>query len=873
MSDLEEGYDAKTNKIRHPKDKKAYVQAYKSYFDGRTNYKASDKHGHLKFFNHLGMDSAMKHAGLNEEVEHLDELSKQTLNKYIDRASNDRTRHLSNPEKYFKRMEGTSLAVKKVVKKTDLGEEFIEEKMIHVGTYTNNHGAKVTLHRADHDNYHHVVVHDGKVQMSLHASTDQVHKKLNFDGFKGALHEMYHGGTAGYQQAKKGDNIHHGVVMVHGVDGNRKVKKIHWADTATFNGQVAVPAGASKNEQVRKAKREGWRVDHHVASTSHDTVKSSLDNHHKRIKANDAMLRAGAARRKKLQEMEQKEISREDYELIREMHAEAELPFFHNEMIAESEGSTALITFSHDIHGIPTIKLDRSQGKYYVFQDKNLSEGVEEDAEKFADQLVQDLEHVEFQRRMRRQVHEDHPSGNWFVQHSGTRVSGPHPSEEQAIIYRDLYVTNNNTPLSEMSIERTDVVNEEEQLDELSTDTTQMYTRKAVRQWRNNKHDPEWMIKKGRKRDKMIDLACKKTTNTDCKVPAKDKWQKKLSEENLLQNASFRSYAKKNKEEEDKIASDLDAAGKAGATDPAAEEENKKMTGVHESAARRYGDAWHKKTYRNTPENAKKIGWDRVPEYVSGDKNHPYVEHDHKKGTFTYTPHRGNLREDIEDLEESVDPVAAREFLNKHKARNVSYFSLDTDTTNALVAHAKESGYRKSKHAPGSLGRMYHNHLNRLADKADKWRNERLKEDYSVEDLEEGRRGRPPKSGAQVAGDEPNIIMSLRKAHYSTVGHKVQFKDGSHHVVSSEHASKILNHFNGLKPHEKEQFQAHISQGVEHLTNWSAFHPQDHKRSVPAEKSDRSIGARTVKKANRVPDRTEMIRRIAAKIKAQKEAK
>lgn len=42
-------------------------------------------------------------------------------------------------------------------------------------------------------------------------------------------------------------------------------------------------------------------------------------------------------------------------------------------------------------------------------------------------------------------------------------------------------------------------------------------------------------------------------------------------------------------------------------------------------------------TYENTPENAKKVGWDKVPEHVKGDKNSKYVLHNHLKGTFHYT--------------------------------------------------------------------------------------------------------------------------------------------------------------------------------------------------------------------------------------------
>jgi hypothetical protein len=545
------------------------------------------------------------------------------------------------------------------------------------------------------------------------------------------------------------------------------------------------------------------------------------------------------------------------------MHAEAELPFYHNQMMAESDESKALVTFSHELHGIPTIKHDRFKGKFYVYEsleddifaqldeellseiskqllvryaEKASKEAPEEakkkgmaklisrlngigqayrrlktmneddladqfamfvegvDIDEMADEevnnllaaalLSQDIQYVDRQRKMRHRgvfeskeqlderikpyvsyssdgkthtiidhkgkeresfsdphhavihlqhnwhkydgsVNEDHPSGNWFVMHEGTRVSGPHPSEEQAIIYRDLYITNNSTPLSEMSIEKTDVVNETEQLDELSKEVLRHYSKEAIAQLRREKGNKK-LAKKMNKRDKMVDMAARKVVGDDrVKVHAH------LDETNLLSNASFDAYKKKNKEEEDALAAELDADGKVGATDPKAEKENKKLKGTRELPV--------SEAYRN-----------------------------------------------------------------------------------------------------------------------------------NVENLEEGRRGRPPKSGANVAGDDPNIIMSLRKAAYSTVGHNVQFKDGSHHAVHSDLASKILNHFNGLRPHEKAQFQAHISQGAEHLNSWHAFHPEDHKRNVPTEKK---LNHRTIKKANRVLDRTETIRRIAAKLKAQKEAK
>lgn len=40
--------------------------------------------------------------------------------------------------------------------------------------------------------------------------------------------------------------------------------------------------------------------------------------------------------------------------------------------------------------------------------------------------------------------------------------------------------------------------------------------------------------------------------------------------------------------------------------------------------------------YKNTSENARRVGWAFVPEYVYGDSTKPFVRHNHRNGTFTY---------------------------------------------------------------------------------------------------------------------------------------------------------------------------------------------------------------------------------------------
>jgi hypothetical protein len=50
-------------------------------------------------------------------------------------------------------------------------------------------------------------------------------------------------------------------------------------------------------------------------------------------------------------------------------------------------------------------------------------------------------------------------------------------------------------------------------------------------------------------------------------------------------------------------------------------------------------------TYRNTPENAKNIGWALLPEHVFGSPTSRYVLHNTVKGEFHYTNDPGNLVE------------------------------------------------------------------------------------------------------------------------------------------------------------------------------------------------------------------------------------
>ena len=92
------------------------------------------------------------------------------------------------------------------------------------------------------------------------------------------------------------------------------------------------------------------------------------------------------------------------------------------------------------------------------------------------------------------------------------------------------------------------------------------------------------------------------------------------------------------------------------------------------------------------------------------------------------------------EIQEKVDPVEAREFLNQHKARDASYFSMRDEYSTALLNHAKKSGYKPSRGSGKSIPRAYHDHLNTLADKADAMKKSvmSVKEDSDLQELSKG---------------------------------------------------------------------------------------------------------------------------------------
>ena len=136
------------------------------------------------------------------------------------------------------------------------------------------------------------------------------------------------------------------------------------------------------------------------------------------------------------------------------------------------------------------------------------------------------------------------------------------------------------------------------------------------------------------------------------------------------------------------------------------------------------------------------------------------------------------------EIQEKVDPVEAREFLNQHKARDASYFSMRDEYSTALLNHAKKSGYKPSRGSGKSIPRAYHDHLNTLADRADAMKKSvmSVKEETGVcESFEPGTRvyntvnkqrgvvlrpNRDLKNRSLVAVKYDNGNMLAHKAHF-----------------------------------------------------------------------------------------------------------
>lgn len=160
--------------------------------------------------------------------------------------------------------------------------------------------------------------------------------------------------------------------------------------------------------------------------------------------------------------------------------------------------------------------------------------------------------------------------------------------------------------------------------------------------------------------------------------------------------------------------------------------------------------------------------------------------------------------------------------------RNMENKTKKDNVTRQIGAHAYIQGVKKSMSpSPKITGRevMKDPKLGskKVADIYRKLPNPMKKEE--VEQVDEGRRGRPPKDPVARAKfyaavmDEPDqhIMMQLKKAADSEKAYHVTFKNGQKHPVEPEHAKKVMGKYMGMKPDEKKVFQKKVAKSHEHF--------------------------------------------------------
>jgi hypothetical protein len=159
--------------------------------------------------------------------------------------------------------------------------------------------------------------------------------------------------------------------------------------------------------------------------------------------------------------------------------------------------------------------------------------------------------------------------------------------------------------------------------------------------------------------------------------------------------------------------------------------------------------------------------------------------------------------------------------------RNMENKAKKDNATRQIGAHAYIQGVKKDMQSPKIAGRevMKDPKLGskKVADIYRKLPNPMKKEE--VEQVDEGRRGRPPKDPVARAKfyaavmDEPDqhIMMQLKKASDSEKPYHVTFKDGQKHPVEPGHAKKVIGKYMAMKPDEKKVYQKKIAKSHEHF--------------------------------------------------------
>ncbi len=195
------------------------------------------------------------------------------------------------------------------------------------------------------------------------------------------------------------------------------------------------------------------------------------------------------------------------------------------------------------------------------------------------------------------------------------------------------------------------------------------------------------------------------------------------------------------------------------------------------------------------------------------------ASYDIKPGKNVEMRHRSGKKVTVmvKNVQEEAEQVDERSHFNKQLKNRVmrqigshAFIEKGTDEGSPL-----KTGRKVAKTTPSKkVAQMYRKLPNPV------------KTTEELEQIEEGRRGRPPKDPearakfyAATTTDEPDqhIMMRVKAAADSEKPVHITFKDGAKHPVEPAHAKKVLKKYMGMKPLQKRDFQKKIETSHSHF--------------------------------------------------------
>jgi hypothetical protein len=463
--------------------------------------------------------------------------------------------------------------------------------------------------------------------------------------------------------------------------------------------------------------------------------------------------------------------------------------------------------------------------------------------------------------------HPDHPlneevvvseenSADFYVVHEGRKVSGPHASREAATTALSAYAVGQNLQEGDLNIEKESLTGEP--VNEVSIDLARRYMRKSIDQMRSQRGNRD-LATKLKKRDKMVDLAAHKVVDDGVKVKARN------LDEGLATHHIHIEDKNGNPRGKLAVAAIDDANAKWQADQKVGQ---KPFRGMKVSKITRINEGEINELSQNV-----------LMRYIPRATGEHTMARCGAQGAGTPTTkkywevkskaRKKGVAQAIDKLDVHIGtnekPVKVPARLTEEEQINEKRAYVEPFTTNDGKPGFKSS----NKH--GKI-KFWNEH-----GKASAYKHAGLNEESEMNMIEEGRRGRPRKDAIPGAdeNEREHIIVQLRKNVTINGAKKVRFADNSEHDVKPSHSERVLTHYAGLRPTEKEGFQKHIEGSHANLMNYASWKPTaPAAKPVPRQLSGRD--ARTIKKPlSRRPEdakaaRVNMIKNIARKLQKAK---